>query len=275
MASRYSVIQYVPNPIADERINIGVLAFDDQDVKVKFLSRWNRVSCFGPSSDLLVIKDFATRMREATENGLLFPGDEPSDTPRHERLAKISKGWINSIQFTAPRGSLEPLDALLEDVIETYLMEPSEKTRRLRDRQTAARVTTSKIRHALQQVYDSDRAKELLKEDFEIRGRHQPHTFDVTVANGRPIFSAHGISFEVQTPEHLRESLAWKITDIKEAKPDFPLAIVALPPVPETSDYARLENLYRSTMKTYTDLGAEVLEEEKIEKWASDRLRAT
>jgi Protein of unknown function (DUF3037) len=28
MASRYSIIQYVPNPIADERINIGVLAFE-------------------------------------------------------------------------------------------------------------------------------------------------------------------------------------------------------------------------------------------------------
>ncbi|MGL4618228.1 MAG: DUF3037 domain-containing protein [Chroococcidiopsis sp.] len=29
MASRYSIVQYVPNPITDERINIGVVAFDD------------------------------------------------------------------------------------------------------------------------------------------------------------------------------------------------------------------------------------------------------
>ncbi|MBD2294685.1 DUF3037 domain-containing protein [Anabaena sphaerica FACHB-251] len=28
MASKYSVIQYVPDPIADQRINIGVIAFD-------------------------------------------------------------------------------------------------------------------------------------------------------------------------------------------------------------------------------------------------------
>jgi len=37
MASYYSIIQYVPNPIANERINIGVLIFDEKEIKVNFL----------------------------------------------------------------------------------------------------------------------------------------------------------------------------------------------------------------------------------------------
>jgi len=47
MVSRYSIVQYVPNPIADQRINIGVLAFDDNRVCVRFLSNWERVKRFG------------------------------------------------------------------------------------------------------------------------------------------------------------------------------------------------------------------------------------
>ncbi|NER25203.1 MAG: DUF3037 domain-containing protein [Symploca sp. SIO1C2] len=127
MASRYSIIQYVPNPIADERINIGVLVFDRHNVKVHFLSNWNRVSCFGSQADIKTLKDFAHRMQESAEKGLLFPGDEPSDRPKHERLLEVSLGWINSIQFTQPRGSLEPIDSLLDDVIQTYLLEPQPK----------------------------------------------------------------------------------------------------------------------------------------------------
>lgn len=47
MASRYSIVQYVPNPITDEWINIGVVAFDDNDVRVQFVNNWGRVQAFG------------------------------------------------------------------------------------------------------------------------------------------------------------------------------------------------------------------------------------
>jgi Protein of unknown function (DUF3037) len=117
MTSRYSVIQYRPNPIADERINIGVLAFDDETVRVHFLSRWDRVRCFGISEDISFLRDFAHRMKQSVENGLLFPGDKPDNLPKHERLIEVSKNWANSIQITQPCGSLENVDALLDDVI--------------------------------------------------------------------------------------------------------------------------------------------------------------
>jgi hypothetical protein len=56
MTSRYSVIQCISNPIADERINIGVFAFDDETVRVHFLSRWDRVRCFGISEDISFLR---------------------------------------------------------------------------------------------------------------------------------------------------------------------------------------------------------------------------
>jgi hypothetical protein len=37
MPAKYSVIQFVPSPVANECINIGVIAFDAADVHVRFL----------------------------------------------------------------------------------------------------------------------------------------------------------------------------------------------------------------------------------------------
>ena len=123
MASKYSIVQYVPNPIADERINIGVVAFDQDKVGVRFLHNWERVEHFG-MENIDFLKDFAQRMQEAASLGLLFPGDRDDDTPKHERLKKVARGWMNSVQFTEPRGSLESVDSLLEDIAETYLIPP-------------------------------------------------------------------------------------------------------------------------------------------------------
>ena len=123
MASYYSIIQYVPNPIANERINIGVLIFDDKEIKVKFLKNWNRVKnfCMG---DITFLRDFESQMQKAVSQGLLFPGDPLLDQPRQDRLQRVSESWMNSIQFTEPNFSLKSVDKLLEDSIKKYLIEP-------------------------------------------------------------------------------------------------------------------------------------------------------
>jgi hypothetical protein len=272
MVSKYSVIQYVPNPIADERINVGVLAFDEDIVKVHFLSRWDRVRSFGATESIGFLKDFARRMEEAVEDGLLFPGDEPETAPRHERLVKVAKGWINSIQFTEPHGSLEDVDSLLEDSIKTYLLETAPEKRKLRDRQAAARSVTSHVKRVVKQLFGEDGAKELIRIDYELQGGRKEHKFDITVANGKPFLAAHGISFEIQTSDTLIDSLAFMIIDVKESNKEFPLGIVALPPTSKSPDYRRLNHVYQKTTKTYEDLGAEVLREDEVEDWAAARL---
>ena len=272
MASRYSIIQYVPNPIADERINIGVLAFDEDQVKVHFLSRWDRVRCFGATGDISFLRDFAHEMQTAVQAGLLFPGDEPSHLPRHERLAKLAKGWINSIQFTEPCGSLATVDSLLEDTVNAYLLEIVPEKRKLRDRQAAAQVAMSHIRQVVRQRFGDHKAKELIRKDYELKGGRKEHRFDVTVANGRPFLAAHGISFEIQTPETLIDSLAFMILDVKAANAEFPVGIVTLPPQPGSHDYKRLNQVYQKTAKTYEDMGAKVLQETEVESWVSEGL---
>ena len=123
MASKYSVVQYVPNPIADERINIGVVAFNENEVRVQFLKNWERVRHFG-MEDISFLKDFAQRMSKAAESGFIFPGDN-REASYQERLNQLTRNWLNSIQFTQPRASLENVDSLLEDIVANYLIEPA------------------------------------------------------------------------------------------------------------------------------------------------------
>lgn len=274
MASRYSVIQYVPNPIADERINIGVLAFDQQTVKVHFLSNWDRVRVFGRSQDMSTLKTFADRMQKSAAAGQLFPGDELNNTPNYEGLLKVVQGWINHIQFTEPRKSLDTVDNLLTDAIATYLLEPEPKPK-LRDRQAAARIAQNKIKQALINKLGENRAQELLKPDYFIDGQHQAHTFDVAIANnGRPLLAAHGLSFEVQTSIQVTDSLAWMIVDVKNHQPDFLLGILALPPQENSPHYGKLNEFYGQTISTYESLGATMINENNIDLWASENLAA-
>lgn len=131
MASKYSVIQYVPDPIADERINIGVIAFDNQNIRVRFFQNWlswKRVQIFG-MEDIKFLKDFAHRMEKNVKEGYLFSEDNLNEVSYQEIISKIAQEWINSIQITEPRGSLDSVDDLIEDIANIYLREITPKSK--------------------------------------------------------------------------------------------------------------------------------------------------
>ena len=164
MASRYSIIQYVPNPIADERINIGVIVFDEKVIKVHFLNNWERLNSFA-REDTQFLHDFAYRMREASKNGLLFPNDDPNNVQsRVERLRKVARGWINSIQFTEPRGSLENIDSVFKDVISTYLVDEIPPQKNMRDDQVSKKRGNSIVRSTPKKRLETESTKSLKKE---------------------------------------------------------------------------------------------------------------
>lgn len=269
MASKYSIVQYVPNPIADERVNIGVVTFDEDKVCVQFLKNWDRVRSFG-TGNIDFLRDFAKQMKEAASSGLLFPGDEPDGTSKDERLTKVARGWINSIQFTEPRSSLDSAQNLLEDIIQDYLIEPATQKPNFRDRQAAARLTVSQIKKVIERRLGAE-AKERLKTSYPVRGSHREYDFDAVFANGNPYFAAHSISFEVRVPPEIQNSISWMIADVKKHDPQFPLAIIALPPRADSANRKYLD-IYQQTTSTYAEQGANVLTENQIEPWVEKNL---
>src|SRR4051812_35427524 len=121
MATRYSVIQYVPDPVADERVNIGVVAFSDDDVRVRFLANWDRVRHFG-LTDVRFLKDFARRLGGAVSAEPFLPlSIGQRTTIDAKRIAEIAGEWVNGIQFTEPRASLSSVEELIAEVAQRFL----------------------------------------------------------------------------------------------------------------------------------------------------------
>ena len=274
MASRYSVIQYVPDPIADERINIGLVIFDDEQVKAVFLKQWDRVRCFA-MEDIQFLRLLEEQMQHAASEGLVFPGDRENGQPRHERLLRVATSWMNSIQFTEPSGSLASVDQLLERLPFQLLKVPLIKPKRqLRDRQEAAKLTRSSIRKVLIEIFKIEHSsKNLLSPSNYLVGQQQQHFFDATLINGSPYLAAHGISYEVNSPESTTDAVAWMITDVRAAQLTIPIGILMLPPQPTTFEANRLYKLYEQKKAIYERMGAVVLGETEIQEWATEQLK--
>jgi hypothetical protein len=272
MVSRYSIIQYVPDPIASERINLGVLVFDDDKIRVRFLESWKRVHCFG-SENIEFLRDFVARMDNAVDDGLFVPGEPSSDLSRQERLLKISQEWQNILQITPPRKSLGELEVVLDEMATIFLKEPQPEAKpTLRDRQAAAKITKVIVRAALKRRFKPGDVRTLLNQYNMLPGRRESHQFDATVMNGRPYFAVHGVSFEIRPPKTTTESVSWMISDVRDTNTDVPLAVLALPPKPKTFEYNELLKLYEQKTGLYRELGATVLGEQDLEAWTDQQI---
>jgi hypothetical protein len=131
MPSLFSIVQYAPAPLSGERINIGVVVCDSNVVQVRFIENWRRVQCFSGDNIDFLKKFVAEAHREIPSR--LDPLLSDFDLLRAE-FSKLFCGWINSIQFTEPRGSLKDADQLIEDVYQRFIFELSFcKTKRGRE----------------------------------------------------------------------------------------------------------------------------------------------
>ncbi len=107
MAAFYCVIRFLPSPLAEEFVNVGVLAFKGSEVKLKLLENWTRAEYFAGES-LVSIRS----LLEETEWPNL--GEEV--------IRKMVTAWSHrSLQLSEPRASLLDVDGLLEEVAPVFL----------------------------------------------------------------------------------------------------------------------------------------------------------
>lgn len=272
MVSRYSIIQYVPNPIADERINIGIVAFNDHLVKTRFVKSWKRVGCFAKNDgDVEFLKDFKTNVQRLASLGLLFSDDIDDKGKNLDRLHKVAESWNNSVQFTEPRGSLRDPQSLLNDLADDLLVEPlPPKTPTFRDRQAAIKVARRKIRSVIDNFGGS--ANQYYKTNYKLQGKLAKNKFDVAVANGKTFLVVQAISFEININDLLISSTSWLIADVRKMQPNIPIGIVMLPPKTESIRFEQSKTVYKESKSMYESLGAETIQEEDVESWTNDRL---
>ena len=253
MSAYYCVIQYVPDPVKDERINAGVVAFSGDQVRARFVREWWRVQRFGERS-ISFLRDLARQLQEA-ENG--------SSEFNEAVIRRMAGTWMNSVQFSEPRGSLLNLEELLEDASQRFLHDRKPGKPRPRDRRAAAKLAATAISDALEAIGGKE-ARTLLKRNRAVPGRIEEHKFDVAVGNGQPTVAADAFSFEGSDLENVAidvRATAWAFEDVKRKTPDIDLAVVFLAPDPGNPEVI-------GASRIFDDLGADVVQEADIVDWA-------
>ena len=107
MPAHYTVIQYVPDPVTDERINVGVIGYANGSVQTRFLVNWQRVKMLA-GKEAMDLSRIETLFRDFNE----------------EILFEMIYSWKNSIQFTSPRSSLRSLEETIDEAAKRFLVDP-------------------------------------------------------------------------------------------------------------------------------------------------------
>lgn len=269
MASRYSVIQYLPNPINEERINIGVIAYDDEGAAATFLTDFRRVKCFA-GEDIKFIQQFIDEIKLSLPTGnsqtSMFRAELTG-----ERIKKMAESWRNTIQLTQPRGSLGNVEETLEAVSPQYLVNYSPRKLDYRTREAAMKLVGADMRNALEARAGRGVANSLVKTNLAVPGKYTLHKFDGAMMNGVVYCAAFGLSFELPEGRDIdlwTSHYAWVITDVLADK-KIPIGVLALSP---KSDF-RNANLKKhiEAKKIYQGLGADFLDERTFIEWSAEQ----
>lgn len=267
MPSTYSVLQYLPDPLTDERINFGVVVVGDGEVHTRFVRRWQRIGSFG-TGDVKFLRDFARGLESTDVGQLVIPGAK-GPALNEEVLSALAAKWINSIQVTPPRASTRSAGDLVDDIARRFLRDMQPRRRRVRDRRAAVALAAERMEEALG-AEGGKRAQRLLRRDVAVQGTIEDHEFDLGLANGQILLGVLGLSFESQSPQDSLRNLhaaAWTIDDTKSANPDLPLAVVMLPPKTRSNAYDR-------ALRVFDALDVEPVPEDQVDTWAPEAARA-
>jgi hypothetical protein len=258
MATHYSIIRFVPDAVANESINVGVIAIADKTVKTAFINSWSRARALGgKKADYLreIVKDIS-----AGQELLFADGEMWSENAIREYLSK----WRHMIECTELRGSVKSIDSLLPELVSLYLKDIQKPRSKITTRKAAAAAAFNAASMAVQAKFGSE-GKDLVKRNQIVPGKIEGHECDVALVNGKLYGAALGFSFRVADSAHLKtevDAIAFAIEDMRAANPKLPIAVSYVPPASSTSSFDRAK-------KVLTSVGAEFVDYQKVSTWAT------
>lgn len=265
MNSYYCVVRYVPDPVRDEALNIGVIAFDETTVSTRFIQHWSRARSFG-DGEIGFLQDFARQMSSAqTGRQLRLPGLGEKVEISAEGIRTIASRWTNTIQLTTPRASTLAPEALADDMAFRMLRGRAPRAvRRHRDRRTVTASTYRRVSSVFEEQM-GPRGVDLLRRHVPVKGAVDDHTVDLVGKNGKLLFLAQSLApmpsdSRLQTQQEI-DAMAWVIDDIAKLQ--------VVPVVVVTADGASPASA-RSARKVFGALGAEVIPEAEVVDWAGE-----
>ncbi|HEY0649499.1 hypothetical protein [Phenylobacterium sp.] len=262
MPSKYTLIQYRPDRGSDERLNIGVIAWDADGAHVVFLESWERARLFG-GQDVAFLREFAQSMERRLPEEIELLAGELTDELVERWLGDVA----HSVQLTPAQGAPEGAKKLVASLAARFLYSPPPRAKKGRYRRAAVSHAYRIIKAAVG-AKASKGAKPQVHLHRPLEGKFGEHLFDLVLSDGKPLAGVAAISFEVRSRARLQsevDAVAWALDDVHRLDKGMPLAVFVRPPTnPEA------EQVFLAASKTFNGLGAKVMQDDAaLARWAT------
>jgi hypothetical protein len=253
----YSVIQYVPDQFADERVNVGLVVLSPESgyAQVLFPDSERRARRLNPSVKL----DITDRLQRELEARLPAKGYQGklglTEAMSVQELTQFHEERGNLLQFTEPKPSSADPKELTERLAAIYLP-PLPHWRRARG--------TPAVRGAIRRAITGVGLAQHLRPEFSARGKHDLYTFSFGLENGKVHHIIEALSLSRVNKEAVREDLyatAYRFEDLRRANFEAPLSLVV------GSAGSEMLKKARSIMSDVPE--TMVVAEEALPRWAN------
>ena len=275
MPAYYTVVQCVPDPIADERINVGIVVFGDGRIRTRFLTDWSRVERFA-QDDIGSVQEFVQQLEDATSGTVqgAFDGPFGRRAVDETQLREMIDGFANNIQFSPPEPSLQDPDALLSELAGLFLKERRPRRPVGRSRQAAGRFAVRTVRAAFAELIGVRLAEHYVQPSYTLAGRIFPRRkVDLAVKNGRVYSASEALSFEIKDVfelERQAHDAVHTLDDIRDTQPGIRLAVIALPPRKSLPGFRAAEERFLETREACERANIVLITEDETASWAQD-----
>lgn len=247
---RFQLLRYVPDPVRNEFVNIGVILREDgKGVEVKFTHDWRRIRCLDPDADTAVLEGMEAELRQILQ----------TDDGRVQKI--LEEALSLNVQWTEPKAYLaESLTAGLEELMKLYVEMPKrERESKLRGRAAIQAEMRGEFERA--GVWDLMR-KHIRAADYTRPG--DPLRLDAGYRPNGVIRIFHAVSLDpgVEAAKILAFSSAALhagVERIEKAKLDLTAIIEPASKISSTEDDPERHQLYRFGIETMEEHHIRVL----------------
>lgn len=160
---KYSVLRYSPSSIAGEKINLGMIFYDEASDyrEFRYIKRFSRLASFDDEIDLSMVKRLLKSIEEDV-SGNLFSNDFDIDA--------YTKYYVSDFSFDKPKSiQYEELDEMITRLHKTFFRfeyEVSERPSKNEDKKMLEKVITSRGKNVRKDSYVLGVCKEKIKFDI-------------------------------------------------------------------------------------------------------------
>lgn len=219
---RFAIVKFVPDPIRDEPINVGVVGVTEDGTETRFLDSLSRLKSVLEDDDVKALSVAIKFLRSSLER-----------SPKS--LEQLNEELYGQVRLSTLMGGVaEDPATFLDDQFEIYVASsPTIKKAQMGENKTKIR---DRIRKAIGGVGRQSEFFSLKK--ARVKGAVARHGFDFGAINGHPTL-IQAISFQTSEEYALNEAklLAWATRDTKRVHDDVEIAAVIAPPRQQSDVY--------------------------------------